>query len=224
MVGVIRQITRNYHRLAVHDCWLAHTRCAAAFGLTSIRSLRSSTKYLWMVVLDASRHSWYSLRALSAFSRASVYLLWRCLRDECNCIDRVLRHLCLFLHSMSKQIYVPLAFPSRSADTSYCGPAFLSVWTVAASVFVSQLCASLPQPLCTRSKRGTPQTETNCQTQVLSNRNSRYLIAVVRLHGCVQFLQHSQNFLVRLVTNLATFLVDTLHILDNRLQPTDQMI
>lgn len=63
-------------------------------SIQSIRSDKSSTKYLCTVLLVASKHSRYSLRAFNAFNLASKYLffLWKIYskRFEYNSITKTL--------------------------------------------------------------------------------------------------------------------------------------
>lgn len=49
------------------------------------------------------------------------------------------------------------------------------------------------------------------------------LVAVVRLHGGVQLVQHAQNLVVQLLAHLAAAPVDALHVLGDARQPRHQL-
>ena len=87
--------------------------------LTSIKSLRSSTKYLWIVVFEASKQSWYSFFAFSAFNRASVYLFLRCTKKTHQKLKLSCETFCS-----------PSALPFRSLWISCCVRVSLSVCSV----------------------------------------------------------------------------------------------
>lgn len=55
--------------------------------LTSMRSDKSSTKYLCIVVFEASKHKIYSFLAFKAFNLASVYLLFLWNKNSSNFND-----------------------------------------------------------------------------------------------------------------------------------------